>query len=56
MCVYTCGYLLCRIFIKYFCDTCAILAQKDCNLDTSYTHSYFKAYDNEKNTFGNLYV
>lgn len=54
--IYICGYLLRRTFIKHFCDTCAILAQKNSTLDTCYIYSYFKAYNNEKDTFGNLYV
>lgn len=54
--IYICGYLLCRVFKKHFCDTCAILAQKDSNLDTFYLYTYFKTYNNEKSIFGNLYV
>lgn len=42
--------------MKHFCNTCAILAQKDSNLDTSYLYTYFKTYNNEKGIFGNLYV
>lgn len=30
--IYICGYLLRRVFMKHFCDTCAILAQKDCKI------------------------
>lgn len=31
--IYICGYLLRRLFTKHFCDTCALLAERDCNLD-----------------------
>lgn len=54
--IYVCGYLLRRIFIKHFCDRCAILAENNNNLNTSNIYSYFKAYNNEKDTFGSLYI
>lgn len=54
--IHICGYLLRRTFKKHFCDTCAILAQKDSSLGTCYLYLYFKAYNNEKDTFRNLYV
>lgn len=54
--IYICGYLLRRIFTKHFCDTCAVLAEKNSNLNTCNIYTYFKAYNNEKGTFGNLYI
>lgn len=54
--VYICGYLLRRLFTKHCCKICALLAKKDCNLDETRLYTYFKTYDNNNNTFGNLYV
>ncbi|XP_067209950.1 uncharacterized protein [Linepithema humile] len=53
---YICGYLLHRLFIKHLCDTCTLLAGKDCNLDEARLYSYFKTYDNTNDMFGSLYV
>lgn len=55
--IYICGYLLRRIFVKHYCDVCALLAQKNCDLELSNLYSYFKTYQStDTNNFGSLYV
>lgn len=55
--LYMCGYLLRRLYMKHFCDRCALLAKRDYNLDEACLYSYLKTYDNPNNdTFGSLYI
>lgn len=53
--IYISGYLLRCVFKKHTCHTYAILAEKDNNLNC-YLYIFFKAYDNQNNIYGNLYV
>lgn len=55
--IYICGYLLRRVFVKHYCDVCALLTQKDCDVELLNLYSYFKAYQStDKDNFGSLYV
>lgn len=44
--LYICGYLFRRLFTKHLYDTCALLAEKDYNLNEACLYSYFKTYNN----------
>lgn len=45
-----------RLFTKHFCEICALLAKRDCNLDETRLYTYFRTYDNNNDIFGSLYV